>query len=62
LEKLVEPPINHEVVGCERVFKVKYDNDGMIDQLKGGKGGYAQQYGIDYSIPVYLFIETFSTI
>jgi len=55
--KLVEPPVDREVIGCKWVFKVKYDNDGKIDRFKGRlvAKGYAQQYGIDYD-------ETFSPV
>ena len=55
--ELVKLPKGQKAIGCKWVFKVKYSNDGKIDQFKGRlvAKGYAQKYGVDYD-------ETFSPV
>eukprot|EP00253_Pinus_taeda_P030363 PITA_30363 len=52
---LVDPPAAIKPIGCKWVYKIKYKDDGLLDNYKArlAAKGYAQKEGINY-------IETFA--
>ena len=54
---LVPPPVNHNIVGCKWVYKLKTHSDGSIARYNARlvAKGFHQQYGVDFD-------ETFSPV
>jgi len=55
--KLVSLPRDKQTIGCKWVYNVKFNPDGLVEQLKAClvAKGYIQTYGIHYE-------ETFSPV